>query len=219
MSDDAYSEAGLRDTLDTAGKWYEAFALSEELARLSEGEQRNAGAVIQFFAQYTYTHLGSSPAEWKPGDVFECCTEILPRKVSAEASFFDAISPVLSAFFSFLGRQGLLANGHALAEVATDADEEIISNAQDTSNWGPAKHLVMAAHEAGVDIQDHAALQAFLLEFKLRQMARSSFVRQSSYSGQGFGPEERPFKEPANRYGPCPCGSGKKYKFCCGSNG
>jgi uncharacterized protein YecA (UPF0149 family) len=28
--------------------------------------------------------------------------------------------------------------------------------------------------------------------------------------------EQTPITPPADRYAPCPCNSGKKYKFCCG---
>jgi hypothetical protein len=30
-------------------------------------------------------------------------------------------------------------------------------------------------------------------------------------------PMAAPAEKPLDRYAPCPCGSGKKYKFCCGS--
>jgi len=211
MSDE-YSENQLSAVLATVDAWFEAFAKSPEFARLSDSQRRKADAITEFFAKYTYEYLAIAPNEWDCAAVEECCTEILPRKVSAEISFFEAIAPVLSAFFTFLQDQSLLANGRALAEALKDLADEIVANAEDRGNWGPAKHLVMAAHEAGVDILDPGAFEAFM------QAARYSFASamQSSWPfAPAQGPKQRESRTPADRYAPCPCGSGKKYKFCC----
>jgi hypothetical protein len=130
----------------------------------------------------------------------------------------------LSAFFTFLEGQSLLSHGRALAEVVGKLNDEIVAQAADRSNWGPAKRFVMAAHEAGVDIQDQTALSAFMLQFNLRQAARSRFagVKQPSSSftrAPEAEPREPKFSPPLSRYDPCPCGSRKKYKFCCGQKG
>jgi hypothetical protein len=219
---DEYSEKQLIAILATVDGWSEAFAKSPAFARLSDSHQRKAGAITEFFAKYTYEHLLLSPGEWDCAAVEECCTEILPRKVSAETSFFEAIAPVLSAFFTFLEDQSLLGHGRALAEVLEDLGDEIVTNAQDRGNWGPAKLFVMAAHEAGVDIQDPGALEAFMLQFNLRQAVRSSFASAMPSSrpfAPAQGPKQRESDAPLDRYAPCPCGSGKKYKFCCQRKG
>jgi hypothetical protein len=215
MSDD-YSEEQSSAILATVDAWSEAFAKSPGFARLSDSQRRKAGAITEFFAKYTYEYLAIAPSEWDCAAVEECCTEILPRKVSAEISFFEAIAPVLSAFFTFLGDQSLLGNGRALAEAVKELSDEIVASAEDRSNWGPAKHIVMAAHEAGVDIQDPGAFDAFM------QAARSSFagaMRSSWPFASAQGPKQREFRPPVDRYAPCPCGSGRKYKFCCQPKG
>ncbi|MBI4663696.1 MAG: SEC-C domain-containing protein [Verrucomicrobia bacterium] len=217
MSDE-FSEEGLKTALATTETWYDAFAESPEFARLTDSQKRKAGAITEFFTSYTYQYLGSAPSDWDRGDVVECCTDILPRKVSAEPPFFEAIAPVLSAFFEFLASQSLLRNGRALAEVAACLNEQIVANAGDRSNWGPAKHFVMAAQEAGVDIQDAAALNAFMLQYNLERLARSKSARarpSSWASPDAAGPAKKASQPPAGRYDPCPCGSGKKFKFCC----
>jgi len=221
MSDE-YSEKQLDAILATVGAWSDAFAQSPEFARLSDSQQRKAGAITEFFTKYTYEYLVLSPCEWDCAAVEECCTEILPRKVSAETSFFEAIAPVLSAFFTFLEDQSLLGNGRALAEALEDLGGEIVTNAEDRSKWGPAKHFVMAAHEAGVDIRDPGALEAIMLQFNLREAVRSSFASAMPSSwlfAPAQWPKQRDSRAPVDRYAPCPCGSGKKYKFCCQQKG
>src|SRR5438477_1763764 len=221
MSDD-YSDTQLSAILATVDAWSEAFAKSPEFARLSGSQRRKAGAITAFFAKYTYEYLILSPCEWDCAAVAECCTGILPRKVSAETSFFEAIAPVLRAFFTFLQDQSLLGNGRALAEAVEDLGDEIVTNAEDRGNWGPAKHFVMAAHEAGVDLRDPGALEAFILRFNLLQAVRSSFASAMPSSwpfAPAQGSKQRATRTPVDRYAPCPCGSGKKYKFCCQRKG
>jgi uncharacterized protein YecA (UPF0149 family) len=213
-----HSDEQLRIVLATVNDWHEAFAKSAAFARLSGSHQRKSGAITEFFAKHTYEYLDLSPDEWDCDAVEECCTEVLPRKVSAEVSFFEAIAPVLSAFLSFLEDQSLLRNGRALAEAVEDLDDEIVTNAENRSNWGPAKHFVMAARSAGVDIQDPDAFRAFMLQFNLQRFAQSDFARTTRSSGSNSyapGQEQAKFRPPADRSDPCPCGSGKKYKFCC----
>jgi hypothetical protein len=221
MSDE-YSEKQLSAILAKVDAWSEAFAKSPESARLSDSQRRKAGAITEFFAKYAYEYLALAPSEWDCAAVEECCTRILPRKVSAETSFFEAIAPVLSAFFTFLQDQSLLGNGRALAEALEELGDEIVTNAEDRGNWGPAKHFVMAAHEAGVDLRDPGAFEAFILQFNLRQAVRSSFasaVPSSWPFASAQGPKQRESRTPVDRYAPCPCGSGKKYNSCCQQKG
>ena len=220
MSDD-YSEQQLKAVLATADEWYELFAHSPEFARLSDSHQRKAGAITEFFAQYAYEYLGVSPNKWDRDAVEECCTEILPRKVSAEPPFFEAMAPVLSAFFGYLEGQSLLSQGRDLAKIVQGLHNEIVANSRDSSNWGLAKRFVMAASDAGVDIQDSAALQAFMVQFNLQQVARSALAgyQQPPWFSQAPLRKKQTVAPPGGRYDPCPCGSGKKYKFCCEPKG
>ena len=78
-------------------------------------------------------------------------------------------------------------------------------NANDSGNWGMAKQLVMAAIEAGVNLGDEPALNAFIASYNEKLASRFMSSRPP--------PDARPYS--ANPYDPCPCGSGKKFKFCC----
>ena len=214
---DEYSEEQLRAVLATVNDWTEAFAKSAGFARLSASHQMKTGAITGCFAKYTYEYLGLTPGEWDRDAVEECCMEILPHKVSAEGGFFEAIAPVLSAFFKFLGDQSLIGNGRTLAKVVEELEGEIVTNAEDRNNWGPAKHFAMAAHNAGVDLQDPDALRAFILQLNLQHFARSGFARASQSGTHPHAPatKQAKFQAPADRSAPCPCGSGKYYEFCC----
>jgi len=162
---DQDSETKLSDVLDTIHLWEDAFEKSEEFARLSQAQQREARGITETFAQHSYEHLGESPEQWTPRSVRKICTEILPRKVSAEPAFFETIAPVLSEFFNFLERQGIFAKAQALARTAASSHQELVANSQDQSTWEPAKHFIMSARDAGVDFRNPEALDAFIETF------------------------------------------------------
>ncbi len=204
MSDD-FSEAASKTIHATVGQWFEAFADSPAFAKLNESQQRKAGPIVNFFTEYSHTHLGLSPADWDCDAVYECCLEILPRKISAELSLFQAIGPVLSAFFRFLSAQSFHPSGHALAEAVDDIADDIVHEAKTPQNWGPAKQFVMAAQNAGVDVGDEKSMLAYVLQYNQQLAARFQST------GARPGPE--------NPYDPCSCGSGKKFKFCCKQRG
>src|SRR5881396_1631922 len=128
---DEFTEEELMAIHDRVERWYDAFAKSPAFAALTESQQIKSGAIANYFTEYSSRYLGLVPAEWNCDAVCECCIEILPRKVSAKLSFFEAIAPVLGAFFRFLGDQSLHLKGHALAETVEDIAEDIVRSAED----------------------------------------------------------------------------------------
>jgi hypothetical protein len=150
----------------------------------------------------------------------ECCLEILPRKMSAERSFFEAVAPVLSTFFDFLAARGLLPAAGRLSKAAAQLDKDIVAASQDQRNWGPAKAFIMAAEQAGVNTCDQAAMGQFLIQHNLRQIARVEAAQKAPRprpSPVATPKTPVPSQPKAGRNDPCPCGSGKKFKKCCGA--
>ena len=204
------------------GRWSEEFTKGPHFERLTESQKEKADSVITFFADYAYSYLGATPEEWDRSVVIECCTEVLPRKVSAEPPFFEAVAPVLSAFFTSLADRGLLDQGHHLAKVAAGLERKITAGAKDPRNWGMAKSLMMAALEEGVEPGDQQAMDAFLARYNERLFDARPAQRQTASPAEPDSLPEPP--APAQRSGPkigrndpCPCGSGKKYKKSCGA--
>jgi uncharacterized protein YchJ len=75
--------------------------------------------------------------------------------------------------------------------------------------------LVMQARADGVDTQDDQAMQRYVAEYNLRLM-EESLSAQPDF--QALSPP-MPIVEQSPKIGrnaPCPCGSGRKYKKCCG---
>ena len=214
-----YDDQELEAIHQQVGGWFDEFIKSPQYERLTETQRNKASEVIRLFVEYSYNYVGVAPGGWGRRQVIECCVEVLPRKVSGELKFFQAVAPVLSAFFTFLAEKGLLLNGDALAKTVAGLDREIVAASQDTRNWGPAKALVMAAQQAGVDVSDQQALNQFIDEYNQRfsrtlpERQPAPFLPTASLAPRA---PVRHSEPKIGRNDPCGCGSGKKFKKCCG---
>jgi hypothetical protein len=215
-------EAELEAIHERVGRWAEDFARSPHFASLTPTQQNKAMAVIHYFTDYSSKHLGLSPEQWDPGGVTECCVEIMPRKITAEFPLFHSIAPVLSAFFTYLGEKSLLANAKALAETVTALRNDIVTAAEDPRCWGPAKSFAMEAMKAGVDPCDQGAMYGFMAKYNERILAQLE-AKSHAPAPPPSAPLPTASQPPRHaqpkvgRNDPCPCGSAKKYKKCCGA--
>jgi hypothetical protein len=108
------------------GGWFEGFVGTPPYQALSVVQKDKAPGIVRFFAEHSFRYVGAAPEEWNPAVLRECCLEIMPRKMSAEQAFFQAVAPVLSAFFRFLGERSLLRNARELASTVAELDGEIV---------------------------------------------------------------------------------------------
>lgn len=104
------------------------------------------------------------PLRWSPTVVELFMTWYLPAKVAREQEFFDRVPALLEAWVRYAGRaRGLREDAiEAAAAAVGECAEEMVGAVGDETAWGPAKVLGMAAHEAGVDLTDDGAMQAFV---------------------------------------------------------
>lgn len=143
----------------------EAFRARDELADL-------AMLAIDYCADYLDGE--GRPLRWSPVVVELFMTWFLPRKVVREPEFFErAVPQLLPAWVRYAGR--LRGIPQAAIEEAARAvpafRDEMLALVRDGSAWGPGKALAMAAHDAGVDLSDQAALDAFADEYNSRRAA------------------------------------------------
>jgi SEC-C motif len=214
-----YGEQELEAIHQQVDGWFDEFIKSPQYERLTETQKDEAPGVIRLFVEYSYNYVGVAPAGWGRRQVIECCVEVLPRKVSGELTFFQAVAPVLSAFFTFLAEKALLRNGVALAETVAGLDREIVAASQDTRDWGPAKAFMMAAQQAGVDVRDQRALNQFMEEYNQRFIPPVPERQPAPVLPMASLAPRAPVRHSEPKIGrndPCGCGSGKKFKKCCG---
>ena len=206
-----YSEKEFKRIREKCRLWFKDFSGSDFFSGLNAEQQEDAWSVIDFFAEYSYSHLGLMPEEWDKESLEECCLEVLPRKVSAGIEFFWLIAPVLNVFFSYLGVTGKLENGLKLARRVEGLNDDIVRNAADPGNWGMAKSFVMHAMEEGIDPTDREEMNRFIKCGRI-DVSDDAVAHQEPHPLQ-FLPSVPPPGVGVND--PCPCGSGMKYKKCC----
>lgn len=201
-----YSEEKLADILDQVQSWATSFLESDHAKHLNQKDREAAEDIAATFAEIMYNYYLLGPEEWEPEELRACCLATIPRKVSADEAYFRSIAPVLSAFFAYLESEGHISNGTALARTVDEIGQEIVDRAADPENWGMAKALFAEAEEAGFDLTDEAEREQFMDEYNRQRLQEMP----EDYGGTGHKQEQ------LGRNDPCPCGSGKKYKHCCG---
>jgi hypothetical protein len=199
------------------------FAESPEAKEFAEAYDTEVGWA-DMYMDYAARYLGQTPATMTDGDTEEIVFEIFPQKVSVESEFAGEIVAELRAFWQFLKRTRSLEQADDMLALLTEEDaEELESLLADPGNFGMAKSFYMTGKASGYDMTTEEGVAAFAQVYNAGiRAARGS---------QGF--EELDEDEPdesffsvapiwadsprVGRNDPCPCGSGRKYKKCCGA--
>lgn len=178
-----------------------------------------AAGCMRTFIDLATTHVDQDFAFDNLNDVRETLLELLPRKVSADARYFEEFPSVLEAFARFLHATGRLKHLQPLLEVVEEARTELPKLAADPGNWGIAKRLFM--HGGLADLPPLPA--RYDLDSLVRKMAKTmdvdldaEFREQAPIGVEPTLPIRRETPK-VGRNDPCPCGSGKKFKKCCGT--
>jgi hypothetical protein len=133
------------------------FAASPEAQDL--GEIRACLFVMDFAAEF----FGATIAALDAPGLHEIIFRIIPRKVSIQASAACWIIEEIRAFYAFLKREFNLKQADACLRVlGGDAVEALESALSDPGNFGMAKSLVMAGHEAGYDVSSPEGVEAWM---------------------------------------------------------
>jgi hypothetical protein len=169
---DEYSDEELDAILDEVFDWGMAFSKSRYFRGLTEEQKRESEFIVMSFTEFMYVHHGLSNSEWDEEGLEECCSETLPRKISADEPYFKSIAPVLSAFFEFLGDKGLLRNAPNLVKRIKEIDNKIVKNAADPKNWGMSKSFFIAAKDAGFDLTKEDERNKFIELYNRQQLAK-----------------------------------------------
>lgn len=198
---------------------------------IADYRPEDAGIDIAEWLKSAWEYTGQSPDRLRLGTTREMLYDWMPRKYSFDREYFENFPLILEAFFRFLEDQGRLPQAEAFRHLAREARTKLPALANDPSNWGMAKSFVMMGEQAGFDMQTQEGLNEFMLAYNAQQFSRHTEPRQSltpwQYDEQeDFEAKTIPFplpKETVRRDAPrvgrndlCPCGSGKKYKKCCG---
>jgi len=199
-----YSEEDFKAMKKTINALLESYKKSALYMKLGHTEKDEAGFIISSFSEMMYNYFLRQPADWRLSPAVKCCIDIMPRKVMADDDFFKSVEPVLKSFLSFASESGAVPDGHKIAEGLSGIGTAIMERAGDPETWGPGKALLKGAAESGVDISDKKELDKYIKKY-------------NKGLGKKHEAEKPGKKKTPGRNDPCPCGSGKKYKKCCGA--
>ena len=198
----------------------ERFLDSPAAAALPEAVREDAPFIAHELLDRALVYEGALPEDLTERVLREVLLEIFPRKISGERELFEHVAPAAQALVNWLGSEGILQDAPALAAKVGLWGDQIVEHSQDPRRWGMAKGVVMRAKAEGVDPTDQAAFQRFVLEMNRRTIAMHKALEEDMKE------EDDILKLPGEtivrsqpkigRNDPCPCGSGKKYKKCCG---
>jgi hypothetical protein len=198
----------------------ERFLDSPAAAALPEAVREDAPFIAHELLGRALTHEGALPEDLTERALRRVLLEIFPRKITGEREFFEHVAPAAQALVNWLGSEGILQDAPALAGQVGLWGDRIVEHSQDPRRLGMAKGVVMQAKAEGVDPTDEAAFNRFVRDYNLRQMAMHEIME--DVAAEEDDPLDLPGHTIVNaqpkigRNDPCPCGSGKKYKKCCG---
>jgi hypothetical protein len=186
---------------------WDTFSKSSEAQQAIErfGDLRWHSSLLEFGINY----LGESVDAMTCDSVQAFVLDYVPRKVSTEASAAASIVGELTGFWQYVDRVYKLPEAKAIvAWLQTDGlVHRLEAELSDSSNFGMAKSFVMQGQQAGYDMTTQEGAKKFMAAYN------------ASLSPSVL---PAPFESRKNRVGrndPCPCGSGKKFKKCCGRAG
>jgi hypothetical protein len=196
------------------------FAQSSHAAMLARAPKEIENDVATI-VDYGLEHLNYPIDEWQKAAWGELLLKHLPAKVASEPEWWKKVAPLMGAFLRWLGDEGISAHGTRLASEVESWGPDIESNAANPDNWGMAKSLVMEAKSEGVDTSNQAQLNAFIHRHNARlEKDEEAFADEDEgETGQRPWEASQTYMRESPKVGrndPCPCGSGKKYKKCCG---
>jgi len=195
----------------------EAFLEARRTSGASEEEIGHARDVVDEALRFKAS--GGEPGDrWTADDVEEYLLRHYPTRGSAPEEELELVPASLDAFLEWLGTLGKGRAGtlRAARERLARCRGRFLADARDPRRFGPAKTLLRAMVREGVDPTDSRAVDSFMTGFNERvQKDPSLMPLPVDFSRHGRAWVWTPDQPPPDPRGPCPCGSGKRYRKCC----
>jgi hypothetical protein len=201
-----FSRDGIDD--EAAATYYkrafDTFSRSAEARQVIE--QHGALQWFQSLLAFGLGYRGETVDAMTPDTMMEFVLDYVPRKVSTDADSAAAIIGELSMFWKYLDRVYKLPAAKAVVEWLESEGRvaRLVSDLSDLSNFGMAKSIFMSGKNAGYDMTSEAGMAQFVSAYNRSLSSRQAPAAPTAKSQR------------VGRNAPCPCGSGKKFKKCCG---
>jgi hypothetical protein len=195
----------------------EGFREARRAAGASEDEAAEACQCVDEALRFK-TARGERGDRWTADDVEAYLLDHYPARGGAPDEDLERVPVHLDAFLEWLAASG---PGNVLSLRAARAclarcRERFLRDARDPRRFGPAKTLVRAMLAEGIDPTDRRAADRFIEVFNERVQEDPSLLPlPGEHAPHGKAWVWTPDQPPPDPRGPCPCGSGKRYRKCC----
>lgn len=183
--------------------WQTEFEQTKEYAQLPEAAKKISEMIIYTFAEIQYTEFSREAKKWTAGSLEEVLVDHFPAKLVLADADFKQIELVLETYFSFLEATDKIKNAPTLVKRVGKVAPEMLERAANPVNWSLAKKTEMESN---------------LKEIQFEKPVVKEPVRRMTNRRNTAPIKKQPIlSTKIGRNQPCPCGSGKKYKKCCGA--
>jgi len=199
-----FTDEEFQSVKDSINLWIPEFKLSEEFASLSPAEQEQADMVVIVFSQLMYVTFFMPPSRWDSEYSFKCAVDVMPVKLTAGDNYWITVENSLRQFMKFCSARGYVPMGEEIAKRLDGITESLMAPADDSGELQRMADNMLKRGLANAGDESNP-LREFV---KLR----GAEFRKLALQGKAGIISSAP-----GRNEPCPCGSGKKYKKCCGA--
>ena len=161
---------------------------------------------------------GEAGDRWTADDAEEYLLRHYPLRGGAPDEELDLVPDGLDAFLEWLAAvgKGRAAELRAARSRIARCRDRFLTEASDPRRFGPAKTIARAMAREGVDPTNRRAVEAFLAAFNARVAEDPSLMPLPwDTRPRAKAWVRAPDQPPPDPRGPCPCGSGRRYRKCC----
>jgi hypothetical protein len=188
------------------------FAASEFAQSLEELDEESIAFIFEIILNYAWSHNKTTPENLNEAVLKKVLTDILPRKAVLHEEAIGFVPEIAAGMLRYFQECEILPNGAALAEKVLTWSEEIIRKGKNRKLWDAGKKLSIEALENGLNPQDPDTLRDILSGY----MELEAMLEDDTDMDYTPNIPIKDYIQKTGRNDPCPCGSGRKYKKCCG---
>lgn len=158
-------------TIDERDRLLDEFLASPEAAGFEPGGDE--ALAVSMAIDYCADYVDGRPLRWSPVVVELFMGDWLPRKLLAERAAFEAVPAALASWVRFAGRRRSIPDWAITETIEAIArwTEEMLDRASDADAGGPATQFLLAAKDAGIDLEDEQAVASFIAGWNARSVA------------------------------------------------
>lgn len=184
------------------------------LGNVDEDTLQDAMWIADSMAQYLSSYEGAPPWSWDSASAIDYLHDYFIRKMTTDdARTIRSAPDHVLRFVRFWESEGKLsaAEREEIERAVETERRDFVNAALNPSRWGMGKGISMKMHADGIDLSDPGAVQDWIVKYNTRLLG----PRQAAPI-LPFPPQQAPAAPKVGRNAACPCGSGKKFKRCCG---